>query len=550
MSELGVRGLCHIRVPPRVRGGAPEFTVRADGPVVNKHGWEQGALNPDGTSKPADEIDFGQDSGIGFFLLPLPASAPCFALLRLVFVGEYFCVKQHSLLKALVLPLRWRAEHFTCSICDDDGDDDSDSDAGVQMTYEESSNKNGPQRTSRRRGGPAGSKTKRKKQRTDGFSVPSTQRGTLIHQSSRGWAPSSDASSNKSKHRETSRRVNLGTNFTAVAMGTFTGLTNHLKSRRTRIERHINPYSDAMDSKFDIIDNDKTQEIVFLRQSHDLADRKILETQAANEALQKELDELKSAATAGARFEELEKAQAANAALRKKVQALADKQRIHDLDSDVNENVPRPANIQNEMGLGGNANDREQYLAIMRNMHDLTHQASINWEQPRAKTPAGAKEKLFAVARERHPILKRYENDWATEELVKQYIKNKRRHGYRKGFLERPAQYDYLKTNSAKRNPSAPRGPRVAVRRSKKVAEKKAAVKAKGKSKAKPRTKQVVEDDDESMSDEPGLSRDRGGSEEEGSGVIYGTDPGLIGPGQAAFGLPGPIRPECFPGPY
>jgi hypothetical protein len=46
-----------------------------------------------------------------------------------------------------------------------------------------------------------------------------------------------------------------------------------------------------------------------------------------------------------------------------------------------------------------------------------------------------------------HPILKRYENDWATEELVKQYIKNKRRHGYRKGFLERPAQYGYLKTN-------------------------------------------------------------------------------------------------------
>jgi hypothetical protein len=43
------------------------------------------------------------------------------------------------------------------------------------------------------------------------------------------------------------------------------------------------------------------------------------------------------------------------------------------------------------------------------------------------------------------------------------------------------------------------------------VAEKKAAAKAKGKSKAKPRTKQAVEDDDEGMLDEPGLSRDRGG---------------------------------------
>jgi hypothetical protein len=118
-------------------------------------------------------------------------------------------------------------------------------------------------------------------------------------------------------------------------------------------------------------------------------------------------------------------------------------------------------------------------------------------------------------ARERHPILKCYENDWATAELVKQYIKNMCCHGYRKGFLEHLAQDDYLKTNSAKRNPSAPRGPRVAVRQSKKVAEKKAAAKAKGKLKAKPRTKQVVEDNDESMSDEHGLSRDRGGSEEE-----------------------------------
>lgn len=91
-----------------------------------------------------------------------------------------------------------------------------------------------------------------------------------------------------------------------------------LKIVNARIERHIDPYSDEMDSKFEVIDNDKTQEIVFLRQSHDLADRvslyfsdlethspllgKILETQAANEALQKELDELKSAAAAAARF--------------------------------------------------------------------------------------------------------------------------------------------------------------------------------------------------------------------------------------------------------
>jgi hypothetical protein len=31
--------------------------------VVNEHGWEQGALNPDGTSKDASQIDFGSDPG-------------------------------------------------------------------------------------------------------------------------------------------------------------------------------------------------------------------------------------------------------------------------------------------------------------------------------------------------------------------------------------------------------------------------------------------------------------------------------------------------------
>jgi hypothetical protein len=84
-------------------------------------------------------------------------------------------------------------------------------------------------------------------------------------------------------------------------------MSDALKTVNARIKHHIDPYSDAMDSKFEIIDNDKTQEIVFLRQSHDLVDcvslyfsdlkthspllGKILETQAANAALQKEPDE-------------------------------------------------------------------------------------------------------------------------------------------------------------------------------------------------------------------------------------------------------------------
>ncbi|KAJ6613064.1 hypothetical protein B0H10DRAFT_1951737 [Mycena sp. CBHHK59/15] len=55
MSALGICGLRHFIMPPRLRGGA------GDGTVVNEHGWEQGALNPDGSSKSAEDIDFGGD---------------------------------------------------------------------------------------------------------------------------------------------------------------------------------------------------------------------------------------------------------------------------------------------------------------------------------------------------------------------------------------------------------------------------------------------------------------------------------------------------------
>ncbi|KAJ6622204.1 hypothetical protein B0H10DRAFT_1944808 [Mycena sp. CBHHK59/15] len=92
-----------------------------------------------------------------------------------------------------------------------------------------------------------------------------------------------------------------------------------------------------------------------------------------------------------------------------------------------------------------------------RNMHDLVHQAGINWELPWAETPAEAKGKLFAVARDRHPILERFHNDWATEEMVKQYIANRRNTAYRRGDLEVPEKYNQT-------GPSAPRGRKAKVK--------------------------------------------------------------------------------------
>ncbi|KAF7332812.1 hypothetical protein MSAN_02432400 [Mycena sanguinolenta] len=324
-----------------------------------------------------------------------------------------------------------------------------------------------------------------------------------------------------------------------------------LEAINKRIEGHIDPYSDEMEAKYAHIDGDKTQTVVFLKQSHELADRTILEQEIANEALRKELAELKAQVALNDRTnqgasarkktsevreqpteadehatvseaqrelaEELAKVKAANVALKKKVASLrnnnnGDDQVIEDL-------IPRPAgsagnnfNIQNEMGLGRGAEDRLQYLAIMRNMRDLVLQAGINWEQPWAKTSAAQKEKLFAVARKRHPILERYQNDWATEELAKQYIKNKRRHGYRKGFLDCPSQYAYLKANSAKRDPSAPRGRRVAAARNAKILGKK---KAAAKKNTKGKGKQVVDDDDDEDEEDVEMAGQSGEEDQE-----------------------------------
>ncbi|KAJ3494992.1 hypothetical protein NLJ89_g10700 [Agrocybe chaxingu] len=113
--------------------------------------------------------------------------------------------------------------------------------------------------------------------------------------------------------------------------------------------------------------------------------------------------------------------------------------------------------IQIAMGLAGSNKKGAKYTAILRSLRDLVLQSRINWELPWSQIPASEKSKLFQVARERHPVLKRYMNDWATEEIVKRYMKNKRAHHYASGWLEVPEKYQYLKENSSKRDPNGSR---------------------------------------------------------------------------------------------
>ncbi|KAF9471608.1 hypothetical protein BDN70DRAFT_938823 [Pholiota conissans] len=113
--------------------------------------------------------------------------------------------------------------------------------------------------------------------------------------------------------------------------------------------------------------------------------------------------------------------------------------------------------LQVEMGLAGSAAKDAKYAALLRGMRDLVLNAGVNWEVGWKEIPAAQKGKVFQVARDRYPILKRYINDWATAEMVKQYIKNKRAHHYHNGWLEVPAKYAYLKVNAQKRKPSGSR---------------------------------------------------------------------------------------------
>lgn len=53
--------------------------------------------------------------------------------------------------------------------------------------------------------------------------------------------------------------------------------------------------------------------------------------------------------------------------------------------------------------------------------------------------------------------MQRMENDWATQALARQYMKNRRSRAYLKGTLERPEGYDHLKNNAARRSISGSR---------------------------------------------------------------------------------------------
>ncbi|KIM66789.1 hypothetical protein SCLCIDRAFT_82983, partial [Scleroderma citrinum Foug A] len=76
--------------------------------------------------------------------------------------------------------------------------------------------------------------------------------------------------------------------------------------------------------------------------------------------------------------------------------------------------------------------DKLSYLAIQvcneRTVRDLCHAARLDWNRTYCEQPTRDLCNLFDVAKKEHSYLARFHNNWATGELVKQYLWNRRKH--------------------------------------------------------------------------------------------------------------------------
>ncbi|THH18138.1 hypothetical protein EUX98_g9004 [Antrodiella citrinella] len=95
--------------------------------------------------------------------------------------------------------------------------------------------------------------------------------------------------------------------------------------------------------------------------------------------------------------------------------------------------VPRPHgrfNIRDAMGV-----DHEQYKSIQRTVRDLIIQAQVDWTDDFRRQDPTNLARLYKAAIQVHPVLARYYRHWATAELAKQYMANKRKHAYKNAYI-------------------------------------------------------------------------------------------------------------------
>ncbi|KAF5315125.1 hypothetical protein D9619_007520 [Psilocybe cf. subviscida] len=161
----------------------------------------------------------------------------------------------------------------------------------------------------------------------------------------------------------------------------------------------------------------------------------------------------------------LERALALNVELNERLQAVQASGANEHIDKDVEDkSITRPKgnagqhfSIQVEMKLASSKSKMSIYKGIQRCLRELAIRSGMNWELAWADIPSEEKVKLYRTARKQHPYLSKFRNDWATEEIVKQFFKNKRKNHYRNGWLAVPERYAHMADVSSKRNPAGSR---------------------------------------------------------------------------------------------
>lgn len=91
--------------------------------------------------------------------------------------------------------------------------------------------------------------------------------------------------------------------------------------------------------------------------------------------------------------------------------------------------------LQEEMGLTDDEDGDRIYNMILSTVRELAHAARIDLSRPYRDVPAEDLSRIFSMARKIHPFLLRFQNDWATAAILKQYMSSTRRYGKRKGYF-------------------------------------------------------------------------------------------------------------------
>ncbi|CDO71845.1 hypothetical protein BN946_scf184939.g69 [Trametes cinnabarina] len=92
--------------------------------------------------------------------------------------------------------------------------------------------------------------------------------------------------------------------------------------------------------------------------------------------------------------------------------------------------VGRGLKLRKEMKLSDN---KILYLACLMTVRDLCLAGRLDWKKGIREQSPTALGALYEVAREEQPYLKRFENDWATAQILIQFMANRRKNAIKNG---------------------------------------------------------------------------------------------------------------------